>query len=305
MRRWIGVLVTLTIAACAPGLNRVKPALQASDSDTVWLATDDGHVLSGELTVPPGPGPFPAVILMHGCRGLPSRAIGGWEPMLRSWGYATFVLNSFSGRGLQEACTDALAFTPNRRIADAYAALKIVATHAKIDRDRIVLMGFSHGGTATLAAATEWASRTYVRQDGVGFRGFIPFYPYCNAVVPEMAGRVTAPVRIHIGELDDMTPARTCGLLSRAARSSGADIEIIVYKNAPHSFDSVGESIHRLPDIDNAANCTPRLAGMKGPILNLAELKQCMRKGATVGWNPEATEEARRNVWAQLAEFLN
>jgi len=29
-----------------------------------------------------------------------------------------------------------------------------------------------------------------------------------------------------------------------------------------------------------------------------------MRKGATVGWSPEATEEARRNVQAQLAELL-
>jgi len=29
-----------------------------------------------------------------------------------------------------------------------------------------------------------------------------------------------------------------------------------------------------------------------------------MRKGATVGWNREATEEARKNVRAQLAEFL-
>lgn len=33
-------------------------------------------------------------------------------------------------------------------------------------------------------------------------------------------------------------------------------------------------------------------------------VRGCLRKGATVGWNPEATEEARKNVRAQLAEFL-
>ncbi|MBI3030574.1 MAG: dienelactone hydrolase family protein [Candidatus Rokubacteria bacterium] len=303
MSRRVAVLALLTVAACAPSPDRLKPTLGAADSGTAWFMTDERDVLSGDLTFPPGLGPFPAVVLMHGCSGLPSRAIGGWDPLLRSWGYATFVLDSFRGRGLQEVCTNALALTANRRIPDAYGALRILATHPKIDLDRIVLMGFSHGGIATLGAATEWARRTYAIDGQATFRAFLPFYPYCNAVIPEMTWGF-APVRIHIGELDDWTPARTCVSLVATARSAGANADITVYKNALHGFDSLGLSVQRSPNVENAADCTPQLASMKGPILNLFELRKCIRKGATVGWNPEATEEARRNVRGQLAEFF-
>lgn len=75
--------------------------------------------------------------------------------MLRSWGYATLVVDSFRSRGLGEVCTDALALTGNQRIPDAYGALKILSTHPKIDRARIALMAFSHGGIVTLTAAME------------------------------------------------------------------------------------------------------------------------------------------------------
>lgn len=155
MARLLGVLTTLTRTACAPGLNQLNPTLGADDSGTIWFSSDERYVLSGELIFPPGLGPFPAVLLMHGCGGLPSRAIEGWAPVLRSWGYATLVVDSFRSRGLGEVCTDALALTGNQRIPDAYGALKILSTHPKIDRARIALMGFSHGGIVTLAAAME------------------------------------------------------------------------------------------------------------------------------------------------------
>ena len=304
MTRWIAPFALLTVAACTPALDRLKPTLGASDSGTVWLMTDERDVLSGDLTFPPGPGPFPAVVLMHGCSGLPSPAVDGWDPLLRSLGYATFVLDSFRGRGLQEVCSNSLALTANRRIPDAYGALRILATHPKMDPARIALMGFSHGGIATLGAATDWAKRTYAAEGQVAFRAFLPFYPYCNAVVPEMAWGFSVAVRVHIGELDDWTPARTCVSLVATARSAGANAEITVYKNALHGFDSVGLSVQFRPNVENAADCTPQLASMKGPILNLFELRKCMRKGATVGWSPEATEEARKNVRSQLAEFF-
>lgn len=304
MTRWPGALVLLALAACATTTDHLRPVLHAGDPGTIWFSTDEGDALSGDLALPSGPGPFPTVILMHGCRGLPSRAIGGWDPLLRSWGYATFVVDSFRGRNVQEVCTDALALTGNRRIPDAYGALQILVTHPAIDRTRIALMGFSHGGIVTLLAATKWAQRTYGAQGRVAFRAFFPFYPYCNAVIPEMSGGFIAPVRIHIGELDDWTPARTCESLASALRENGSDVAITVYKDALHSFDSVGLPVERRPNVDNAADCTPRLASIRGPILNLGELKRCMRKGATVGWSPTATEQARKNVLAELSEIL-
>jgi hypothetical protein len=43
---------------------------------------------------------------------------------------------------------------------------------------------------------------------------------------------------------------------------------------------------------------------MMGPIVNLFELMGCMKKGATVGHDPVATERAHANVRQELATFL-
>lgn len=302
--RWLPVVAWLAVAGCVPGLDQTKQKLAEPDAGTVWFATDDREVLNGHLEFPVRSGPFPAVILMHGCSGLPSRAVDGWQPELVSWGYATFVVDSFRGRRLVEVCKDSLALTSNRRIPDAYGALRILATHPRIDARRIGLMGFSHGGLAVLASGNEWARRTYAASAGASFRAFLPFYPYCNAEVPEEAWGVAGPVRIHIGELDDWTPARTCQALVTRGRAAGFDMGIRIYPGALHGFDSIGSPVQRLPDVDNAASCTPKLASMSGPILNLFELRKCLRKGATVGWSSEATAQARKSVRAELAELL-
>jgi dienelactone hydrolase len=298
----LGLAACVGLAACAPKARAVKPALTADDKGTIRFSTAESIVLSGDLALPSGKGPFPAVILMHGCAGLPHQAINGWQPALRSWDYATFVVDSFGGRGLREVCTNARTLSGTQRIQDAYAALKILATHPRIDKDRIVLMGFSHGGIAALRSATAWARERYA-PTGPAFRAFIPFYPYCNSVFPEMM-RITAPLRIHTGELDDWTPAKPCEDLVRSLHAAGANAQITIYAGAAHAFDGPGTPLTSLPNVDNAAACTPRQETISGPILNESEFPRCLRKGATVGHHPGATGEARKIVRAQLAELL-
>ena len=43
---------------------------------------------------------------------------------------------------------------------------------------------------------------------------------------------------------------------------------------------------------------------MMGPILNFFELIACMKKGATVGHDPGATDLARENVHRDLTSLL-
>ena len=87
-----------------------------------------------------------------------------WGPVLRSWGYATFVLDSFRRRGLAEVCTNGPALVPLQRVPDAYGALRLLAAHPAIDPERIALMGFSHGGALTMLASTAWAKERYAPQ---------------------------------------------------------------------------------------------------------------------------------------------
>lgn len=310
-------LVLVSGAACAPALKDLKPTLSATDSGTIWFATagslvrspdgsrftpGDAVVISGELRFPSGTGPFPAVVLAHGCGGI-GNAESGWVPVLRAWGYATFVLDSFRGRGLTEVCTNARTLTGVQRIPDAYGVLRILITHPRIDARRVALMGFSHGGILTMGASTAWAKETYAPAGQPAFRAFFPFYPSCNTIYTERE-RVSAPVRIHTGELDDWTPAGPCIQLAEFLRASGQDVTITVYPGAHHSFDNIGRGFLRLPNADNGAGCALRIASIMGPLPPPSEIAGCLRKGATIAWNPEATEQARRNVRAQLAELL-
>jgi dienelactone hydrolase len=319
MKKSLVLLIVMAVASvgCAPALEDVKPALSAADSGGVSFAnagslvrspdgsrfvSGDPVVLSGDLSFPSGAGPFPAVILAHGCNGI-SAGVTAWASALREWGYATFVIDSFRGRGLIEVCTNAQALTGTQRIPDAYGALRILTTHPKVDARRVALMGFSHGGILTMGASTAWARETFAPAGRPAFRAFLPFYPYCNTVYPERE-RISAPVRIHIGELDDWTPAGPCVRLTETLKNSGQDAMITVYPGAHHAFDGIGGSLVRLPNVDSGADCNLQIASILGPIPSPSELAKCLRKGATVAPNPQAAEQARRNVRGQLTELL-
>jgi dienelactone hydrolase len=295
-------LVALLVAGCAPALADLRPALSATDRGAVWFRTDEPLALSGDLAFPAGEGPFPAVVLMHGCGGIIHRHMHAWTEALRARGYATFVVDSFRGRGLGEVCTTG-ALRPTDRIPDAYGALRILATHPRIARDRIALMGFSHGGLAALSAGTTWARERYVRAGEAAFRAVLSFYPACNGRSTQRTG-IAAPIRIHTGELDDWTPAAACVELAAEARAAGGDVRVTVYPGAAHGFDSVGTPHVYRPDVLNGSACRPRVAEPMGPVINPEERKDCVRRGATIGWNPDAEHAARRNVASELAELV-
>lgn len=321
---WAAICSAALISAgCTPALKDLKPSLDAAQAGTIWFASagtlvrsadgsrlvvGDPVPLSGVLDLPAGAGPFPAVILAHGCAG-PGSGDATWLPVLREWGYATFLVDSFRGRGLTQVCTNSAALTPTQRIPDVYGALRILSTHPKIDARRVALMGFSHGGDLTLRAATAWAKETYVSSGQASYRAFFPFYGSCNYVYPERR-QVSAPLRIHHGELDDWLPVAPCIKLVESLRASNQDAEISVYPGARHSFDnlSVGSGSLYLPFANNPSDCTIEVAGILGPFPYpdelAARLKRCLRKGATVGYSAEATEQAKRVVRAQLAELL-
>jgi len=160
----------------------------------------------------------------------------------------------------------------------------------------------AHGGSLTLGASTVWAKETFTPAGQPAFRAFLSFYPSCSTDYSERK-RISAPVRIHIGELDDWTPAKPCIRLTEILRASGQDATITVYPGAHHSFDNIGRSFSRLPNVDSG-DCAFQMPSILGPFPFASETAQCRRKGATVAWNPEATEQARRNVISQSAELL-
>jgi dienelactone hydrolase len=256
--------------------------------------------ISGELLFPDGRGPFPAVVLAHGCNG--NRNVEpAWGPLLRQWGYATFNIDSFRSRGIGEVCSNGRALLPLQRVPDAYGALRLLAAHARIDPRRIALIGFSHGGALALLASTAWAKETFAPSGQPSFRAFFPFYPNCNASFPER-NRVSAPVRIHTGEADDWTPAKPCAELAAALKAAGQDVSINVYPGAHHAFDQARGQVF-LPNVNNGSNCFPQSSNILGPVAP-SSVAGCVKQGATIAGNPSAAEQARKNLRAQLEELM-
>lgn len=306
----VAAAVIYTLFGCASTPQTPKENLVAADQGTVWFVTAgkvvgppvnlrvsrETELVSGVLRFPSDAGKVPAVIIAHGCAG-PHYAERSWQLVLRSWGYATFVLDSFSGRGLREVCTTN-KLLPHHRLPDVYGAIRVLATHPRIDPQRVALLGFSHGGIVTLEAATRWAKETFGQSDGVAYKAFFPFYPWCGYNAPEFS-RLTAPIRFHLGERDDWTPAKPCLELVAALRAEGNDAAATVCQGAAHSFDDNNREAF-LPDVENWRNCELKGSSILGPY---SFERSCVKKGATSGRNARALEEAKRVLRVQLSEL--
>lgn len=279
--RLVGAALTALVLGGCAATGPPMPPLTADVAGRVPVSVGSGAssaMLSGVLAFPKSRTTAPAVILLHGCSGV-SANMRHWAEALRSWGYATFILDSFGGRGLKSVCETG-SLRSDDRVPDAYATLALLARHPRIDGSRVALMGFSHGGGVVLLAGAHWVARGYVGSGASAFRAFVAFYPRCEGRYP---GALAGPLRVHTGVLDDWTPAPPCEVMVESLRRRGADARITVYEGARHAFDAVGLPPERwLPNVQAPLG----------------------RRGASVGYSPEATASARENVRRELAELL-
>ncbi len=190
-------------------------------------------ILTGKLTKPQGNGPFPAVVLLHGCEGIMANRDDLWAERLASWGYVTFQVDSFGPRGLSSICEDvALVFsTIAQRAQDTYDAKSYLTGLPFVDRNRIAVMGWSHGGGTTISVIAQ------KRNDP--FRSAIAFYPYCDQPLVDL----NAPLLILIGEKDRWTPAISCSLRMPREQTK-PEVVLKIYPDSHHGFDAEGLDRH-------------------------------------------------------------
>lgn len=257
-----GLVLGLFALACAPTAKYVEPVQVEPVQDVSFAVKDNGPrafhrtgpdtiELAGRLYRPSGSGPFPAVVLMHGCAGfgVGSTGLENVALLLRDSGYVALAVNSFSWRGVHSVCGD-LAGSPtfSERVEDALGAKRYLASLSFVDPSRIGLIGWSHGGMTAL----ETRARSSAASGAAPFAAIAAYYPYCAS---EDASSASAPLLILTGERDDWCPAAQCQRFAAHAASLGRDVSIKIYPGATHAFDSVdgGKSIdflgHRLtPD---------------------------------------------------------
>ena len=94
------LLARLTAFAAFVGiLALARSAVSETVTFDVVPALTDSVTLSAELIKPEGAGPFPAVVLMHGCSGLWRPWGDLWTGRLVRWGYVVVQVDSFRPRG--------------------------------------------------------------------------------------------------------------------------------------------------------------------------------------------------------------
>jgi len=160
------------------------------------------------------------VIVVHSSAGVVGR-IDAWARWLNDLGVATFVLDAFSGRGLVNISADQGKLGRLNMIADSYRALELLSRHARIDPQRIAIMGFSRGGNAALYASVKRFQRMHLAQ-GLGFAAYIAFYPSCNVTYIDGDDVADKPVRIFHGALDDFDPPAPCRPYIARLQKAGA-----------------------------------------------------------------------------------
>jgi dienelactone hydrolase len=192
--------------------------------------------LTGILEKPDGEGPFPAVVLLHGARGMSSKSqrdrFNAWVSRLNSWGYVTLLVDSFSTRGHTSIIDNVFAVHPYKRMLDAFSGKSYLAGRSFVDDKRIAVMGWSHGGLTTLYAVDK---NHMVRIKSDPFKAAIAFYPWCGHSSIDLS----APLMILIGEKDDWTPAGNCRNL-KLAQEATYKITLKVYPRSHHGFDIKG-----------------------------------------------------------------
>ncbi len=184
--------------------------------------------LSARLVQPEGYGPFPAVIMMHGCAP-DNQFLNAWENKLVQWGYVVLRLDSLTLRSRQTFCAPDHFSTAKARAQDAYDAKAYLEKRPYVDKDRIALMGWSHGGTAALDVLDE---NVGLKSRGTPFKAVVAFYPFCANPLAEQ----NAPLLIFIGGKDMICVAENC---KKALTGKEPPHQIVLkeYEDAYHCFD--------------------------------------------------------------------
>ena len=222
-------LRALTADARATPLDRVE---FESASEWTGAVLNPGDQIQGDLFKPDGVGPFPAVIVLHGCAGMHDTTKRKVVDELVAWGYAILLVDSYATRHIDQACISGAFATFAKRRRDAYGALVFLGSQTFVDPHHVAVVGFSAGAWVTLSVAEPNSFELLEPPSNLRFRAAAAFYPPCGWA----GARPAIPTLIFIGASDDWTPAADCSNKVAGWGNDGPPVELVVYPGTYHGF---------------------------------------------------------------------
>ena len=248
-------------------------AVFAAPQTVYFRSADNRTALVGYLFQPTTPGPWPAVVMLHG-RGGPyssnnnsgCTSVGAgiasacdattlskrhrmWGEYWSAHGYLALLPDSFGPRGKAHGFGRFTHDDPERasvnektvRPLDAEGALVYLRTRGDVDANRIVLQGWSNGGSTTLNVMIRQGART-------GFRAALAFYPGCGrSALLDDTIRTTTPITMFLSENDEEVSPTICQHVAERSLAAGTKLEATMYPGATHDFDDPGERRQSVP----------------------------------------------------------
>jgi len=202
------------------------------------------------VSYPPGDGPFPAVLLFHGCGGVRRVTHAYARDAVRA-GAAAIIVDSLAPRrisyeqALARVCTGRQLWG-RERAADVAAALDIVRADPKIDSGRLAIAAWSHGAWSVLDAMA--LARTGQPPDGIldapeapfaGVRAVMAIYPFLSfpALVRRHDWLDTIPVEAVLVENDTMARETDAAEVFERMKQHGAPVTWSTLGGVTHGFD--------------------------------------------------------------------
>ena len=201
-----------------------------------------------KLHTPPGPGPFPTVLLIPGCGGIrrglgPNPIMDEYAQSALKAGWAAAILDSYGPRGWdpdwarRRVCAGA-RLQGLFRTADILAGLDLLAQDPRVDRQHVRVAGWSHGGWALGDLVTLHGDEDFA-QTMAGVEAIRLMYPFCAP--PARGGRRdwtwSGDVDLVMAQLDVVQPPDGCMPLVERARKAGATVKITIVPGVTHAFD--------------------------------------------------------------------
>ena len=213
---------------------------------------------------PPGPGPFPVVVSIHGGPEGQSRPrfSSRYQMWLEKLGVAIVIPNvrGSAGYGKTYLSLDN-GFKREDSVKDIGALLDWIETQPDLDQDRVAVFGGSYGGYMVLASSFHYSDRLKAAVDIVGISNFVTFLEntqdyrrdlrrveYGDERDPEMRAhlesiapmnhvdRMKHPMFIVQGENDPRVPVTESEQMVKALRDAGQTVWYMNALNEGHGY---------------------------------------------------------------------
>ncbi len=246
----LGLILCITLLGLA-AVNRTEDRnARTEDGEHFFLTFTPGTIsqiyrdewrirprkISGELNLPPGEGPFPAVILYHG-HYHPDDLEPWFKELVQQLleaKIATFIIDSFTGRKITNTAFYEARLSRAARLTDVFQALNMLARLDEIDENRIGISGYSVGGTTAMLAADLRLNETSLAA-GRSFAAMLPVYPSCQIRFRNHK-LISAPMLLLVAENDDYSPAEFCEEYVEEVSSAGFDVQINKFGGVQHGW---------------------------------------------------------------------